>query len=62
MIKVNESWREIYFTDGSKLTLKNVTEIDNSGSWLRIIAGEHYYLLNPNLIRYHKMLAKEKVF
>lgn len=61
-MNVNETFREVHFMDGSKLRIENVIEVDNSGSWLRIITDKDYYILNPNLIKYHKMLAKEKVF
>jgi hypothetical protein len=59
---VNEATRTIEFLDGRSLALTNVTEVDNSGSYLRITADEGYVLVNPANVLYHIVPVEAKVF
>lgn len=46
-IKVKEAVRRIVSKDGHELRLHNVTALNLSGSWVRIVADEGYVLVNP---------------
>lgn len=59
--QVNESLRRIISIHGAEIKLNDVTEVDISGSWIRLQSAEGYVLLNPNNIL--AMIVKgEKVF
>lgn len=60
--KVDEAYRQIRFVDGTSIHMKNVKEVDNTGSVLRITTEEEYYLINEAHVLYHVMPAKTKVF
>ncbi len=60
--KVSEEYREIMFDNGQKLKLLNISEVDNSGSYLRLITEDEYYLINSSRVLYHKLNKKDKVF
>lgn len=47
-LKVNESLRRVISKDGHEIRLTNVTEVDTSGSWVRIKCDEGYVIINPN--------------
>jgi hypothetical protein len=46
---------------GHEVKLHNVTDVDTSGSWLRIQSDEGYVIINPaNVLMY--IVKGEKVF
>lgn len=60
-MQVNETLRRIVSKDGHELKLHNVTEVDTSGSWLRIQSDEGYVIINPaNVLAF--IVKGEKVF
>lgn len=46
-IKVNESLRRVVSKDGHEIRLTNVTNVNTSGSWVRIDCDEGYVIVNP---------------
>ena len=44
---VNEQLRRVVSKDGHELRLTNVTEVNNSGSWVRLKSDEGYVIINP---------------
>ena len=60
-MQVNETLRRIVSKDGHELKLHNVTDVDTSGSWLRIQSEEGYVIVNPaNVLAF--IVKGEKVF
>ena len=44
---VNEARRTLVDINGNKHVLRNVTEIDFGGNWLRLMSDEGYVIINP---------------
>lgn len=60
-MQVNEIVRRVVSKDGHELKLHNVTDVDTSGSWLRIQSDEGYVIINPaNVLAF--IVKGEKVF
>lgn len=47
-MKVNETLRRVVSKDGHELRLHNVTDVNVSGSWIRLQSDEGYVIINPN--------------
>lgn len=47
-IAVNEAVRRIVSKDGHELRLHNVSKLNISGSWVRLVSDEGYVLVNPD--------------
>lgn len=54
-VKVNETRRQIVFTNGERLDLHNVTTFDPSGTWLRLWSDEGVTILNTKNINFHQI-------
>ncbi len=52
-VSVNEARRTIWFNNGERMDLHNVTAFDSSGTWLRLWADEGYVLINTDLVLAH---------
>ncbi len=48
--KVNERWRIIVFDSGEKLTLHNVTYVDQSSNYLRMDCDEGRIMVNSDRV------------
>lgn len=60
-MKVNELVRRVVSTHGHEIRLHDVTEVDVSGSWVRIQSKEGYVIINPsNVLAF--IVKGEKVF
>ncbi len=60
-MQVNETLRRVVSKDGHELKLHNVSEVDTSGSWLRLQCEEGYVIINPaNVLAY--IIKGDKVF
>ena len=59
-VTVNEPRRTIWFNNGERMDLHNVTAFDSSGTWLRLWADEGYVLLNTNLVMAHVVKGTTK--
>jgi len=60
-IAVNEKVRRVISVQGAQQILKNVTSVDNTGSWTRLMADGKYVIINPaNVLMY--IIDGEKVF
>lgn len=46
-MQVNETLRRIVSKDGHEIRLTNVTDLNTSGSWVRLQADEGYVIVNP---------------
>jgi len=46
-MQVNEKLRRVVSKDGHEIRLNNVTELDISGSWVRLQSDEGYVIINP---------------
>lgn len=46
-MQVNESLRRIVSTDGHEVRLTNVTDLNTTGSWVRLQSDEGYTIVNP---------------
>lgn len=60
--KVKETNRTIYFVNGQILEIKDIVEVDPSGTVLRITTKDRYYLINPAHVTYHDIPGIAKVF
>jgi hypothetical protein len=58
---VNEKWRIIHFDNGQKLTLHNVTNVDISGNYVRIMCDEGYVMYDPERVLYIRVPSESKV-
>lgn len=47
ILKVNEKKRIVVTTTGYRLSLHEVTEVDLSGNWVRVLCKQGYVLINP---------------
>ncbi len=47
-MQVKETLRRVVSKDGHELRLTNVTDVNVSGSWVRIESDEGYVIVNPN--------------
>ncbi len=62
MTKAKESLRIVGFDNGEKLTIRDVTEFDNTGNWLRVKGNSgQIFLLNPAKILFHRIWAENFV-
>jgi hypothetical protein len=60
-MQVNETLRRVVSKDGTELKLHNVTDVDTSGSWLRLQCDEGYVIINPaNVLAF--IIKGDKVF
>jgi hypothetical protein len=50
---VIETKRKIVFESGHHLNLRNVTDFNAQGTYLRIKSDEGYILVNPDKVLYH---------
>jgi hypothetical protein len=46
-MQVQETLRRVVSTNGHELRLNNVTDVNTSGSWIRLQADEGYVIINP---------------
>ncbi len=46
-MEVKKTLRRVVSKDGHELRLHNVTDVDTSGSWVRLQSDEGYVLVNP---------------
>lgn len=46
-MQVKETLRRVVSTQGHELRLNNVTDVNTSGSWVRLQADEGYVIVNP---------------
>ncbi len=46
-MQVNETLRRIVSKDGHEIRLTNVTDLNNTGSWVRLQSDEGYVIVNP---------------
>lgn len=46
-MKVNETLRRVVSKDGHEIRLTNVTNVNTTGSWIRIDSDEGYVIINP---------------
>lgn len=51
-IKVKETKRSIFFSDGSRAVFNNVTWFNSDGSYLRLGCDEGYVLINSKNVNY----------
>lgn len=61
-MKVTEEYRYIRFVSGELLELRDVIDVDNTGTYLRLTTKTAYYLINPAHVLYHQIDVDDKVF